>query len=264
MHQPAKAEENESGDLRTAFYGGSRVAFFGGSFDPPHLGHLAVARAARSALALDKVLFAPVGMQPLKKDGSAASFEDRLAMTRLAIANEPGFEISLADAPKPADGRQSNPNYSIETLKSLRGSLPQEATLFCLMGADSFFTFHHWHRAAEIPFVATLIVASRPGQPLEKMKDALPAGLTLDPAPNAAKNQAGVEMRAFVVKNAAGDCAPLYILPALHVEISASQIRAKVQAGRGAAASPELLPDTVRDYIAQHKLYGAPEEAKVR
>lgn len=256
MNQPGKAGESESAGLRIDFYGGSRVAFFGGSFDPPHLGHLAVARAAQMALQLDRVLFAPVGIQPLKKEGSAAGFEDRLAMTRLAIANEPGFEISLADAPKPADGRQSKPNYSIETLESLRSSLPPEATLFCLMGADSFFTFHHWHRAAEIPFLAPLIVASRPGQPLEKMKNALPAGLTLDPAPVADKNQAGVEMRAFVVKNAAGNCAPFYVLPGLHVEISASEIRAKIQTAHGGATAPELMPEAVRTYIAQHNLYG--------
>jgi nicotinate-nucleotide adenylyltransferase len=77
-----------------------RVAFFGGSFDPPHLGHLGVARAAQAALGLDIVLFAPVGAQPLKPRGASADFEDRLAMTRLAIAGEPGFDLSLADAPK--------------------------------------------------------------------------------------------------------------------------------------------------------------------
>jgi len=80
---------------------GRRVAFFGGSFDPPHFGHLAVARAARAALELDAVLFAPVGVQPLKPSGSTASFEDRVAMTRLAIAGEERFEVSLADAPRP-------------------------------------------------------------------------------------------------------------------------------------------------------------------
>ena len=63
-----------------------RVAFFGGSFDPPHCGHLAIARAARGALALDRILFAPVGLQPLKQHGASASFADRVAMTRLAIA----------------------------------------------------------------------------------------------------------------------------------------------------------------------------------
>ena len=94
---------------------GRRIAFFGGSFDPPHLGHLAVARAAREALGLDTVLFAPVGAQPLKPVGSTASFEDRVAMTELAIAGEPGFAISLADAPKPSGA----PNYTLETLQKL-------------------------------------------------------------------------------------------------------------------------------------------------
>src|SRR5215469_14916173 len=88
-----------NGDTMEGMGSGARIAFFGGSFDPPHLGHLAIARAARDALQLDRVLFAPVGAQPLKPKGSTASFEDRLAMTELAIAGERGFEVSLADAP---------------------------------------------------------------------------------------------------------------------------------------------------------------------
>ena len=83
---------------------GSRVAFFGGSFDPPHLGHLAVARAARDAFRLDRVLFAPVGAQPLKPEGSTAGFADGVAMTRLAIAASAVLLVSLADAPKPSGG----------------------------------------------------------------------------------------------------------------------------------------------------------------
>jgi nicotinate-nucleotide adenylyltransferase len=246
------------------------VAFFGGSFDPPHLGHLAVARAARAAFALDAVLFAPVGVQPLKPEGPAASFEDRLAMTRLAIAGEPGFEVSLADAPKssdalrPADFRQSAPNYTIDTLESLRAALAPGSLLFCLMGADAFFGLRHWHRAAEIPFVAPLIVASRPGQPLEglleNLKAALPPGLALESAPQEDRTEAGVEVRAFVVVNPAGGRAPLYVLPGLHVEISASEIRsgirAEIHAAPGSpAAGRDLLPSAVREYIAQHGLY---------
>ena len=92
---------------------GKRVAFFGGSFDPPHEGHLAVGRAARAALALDEVLFAPVGAQPLKPEGSTAGFEDRVAMTGLAIADEPGFLVSLADAP--AGPPQRTPNLARST-----------------------------------------------------------------------------------------------------------------------------------------------------
>ncbi len=155
---------------RVAFFGGSRVAFFGGSFDPPHLGHLGVARAAQAALGLDSVLFAPVGTQPLKPQGTEAGFDDRLAMTRLAIASEPGFVLSLADAPQPSGA----PNYTLETLLALRDQLPPQNTLFCLMGTDSFAGFSRWHRAAEIPFVAPLIVASRPGQPLRNLDSALP------------------------------------------------------------------------------------------
>jgi nicotinate-nucleotide adenylyltransferase len=155
-----------------------RVAFFGGSFDPPHLGHLGVARAAQAALGLDTVLFAPVGAQPLKPQGSTACFEDRLAMTRLAIAGEPGFAVSLDDAPKSSGA----PNYTLETLLTLRAELSPESTLFCLMGADAFAAFRHWHRAAEIPFVASLIVVSRPGESLHDLKAQLPICLTIEAA----------------------------------------------------------------------------------
>jgi len=156
---------------------GRRVAFFGGSFDPPHLGHLAVARAARAALGLDAVLFAPVGAQPLKPAGTAAGFDERMAMTRLAIASEPEFFLSLADAPRPSGA----PNYTIETLLNLRAELPPGSALFCLMGADSFSALRLWHRAAEIPFAAPLIVASRPGWRLDDLPSLCPRELPWNP-----------------------------------------------------------------------------------
>jgi nicotinate-nucleotide adenylyltransferase len=240
---------------------GRRVAFFGGSFDPPHLGHLAVARAARVALALDTVLFAPVGAQPLKPQGSTASFQDRLAMTELAVAGEAGFGVSLADAPK-ASGA---PNFTLETLQALRAGLPPEGALFCLMGADSFFGLHRWHRAAEIPFVASLIVASRPGQRPEEwirgLRTALPLGLTLEATTRAEPGGAAVEMRTYMLHNPAGESAPLYLLPGLQADISASQIRDQIREREDAlSAAPEsggkLLPDAVFEYIRAHGLYG--------
>src|SRR3974390_698141 len=100
-----------------------RIAFFGGSFDPPHRGHIGIARAAQYALDLDTVLFAPVGVQPLKPLGSTASFEDRVAMTALAIQGLPQFTISFADAPDPA----GTPNYTIDTLVRLREQYPAAA-----------------------------------------------------------------------------------------------------------------------------------------
>ena len=232
--------------------GGRRVAFFGGSFDPPPLGHLAVARAARAALGLDAVLFAPVGAQPLKPYGSAAGFEDRLAMTRLAIAGEPGFVVSLADAPQPSGA----PNYSLETLLGLRAELPPGSALFCLMGADSFFTLRLWHRAGEIPFAAPLIVASRPGQRLDDLQAGLPEGLIIESIAETDRPDSGVEVRSYLLVNRAGDRTLFYVLPGLNMEISASEIRELVSAPAAApSAGHELLPAAVLDYIRSRGLY---------
>jgi nicotinate-nucleotide adenylyltransferase len=231
-----------------------RIAFFGGSFDPPHRGHLAIARAAQAALHLDRILFAPVGAQPLKPLGSTANFGDRVAMTRLAIANDPAFEVSLADAPT-GSGR---PNYTIDTLLSLRAQLPPHGALFCLMGADSFLGLRKWHRGAEVPFAAPLIVASRPGQRFGELAEVLPPGLSLaeECAPEPA---ATAELQSCTLRNASGATVPFYLLPGLHIDISATAIREEVHsevarfpAGQGHHSD---LPDAVFDYIATHGLY---------
>jgi nicotinate-nucleotide adenylyltransferase len=248
--------QQSSGDPLNAISGGSRVAFFGGSFDPPHLGHLGVARAARAALNLDTVLFAPVGMQPLKPQGPSASFEDRLAMTRLAIAAEPAFALSLADAPKLSGA----PNYTLETLIALRAQLPPESVLFCLMGADSFAAFRRWHRAAEIPFIAPLIVASRPGESLDNLDSALPVGLTLGSAPPPESVASEIELRRYILRNPAGRQAPFCLLPGLHIDISASQIRDQIRRQSSPSSALQipdlaLLPPPVLEYIHAHGLY---------
>jgi nicotinate-nucleotide adenylyltransferase len=244
-----------------------RIAFFGGSFDPPHLGHLAVARAARDAFHLDTVLFAPVGAQPLKPEGSVATFDDRLAMTRLAIAGEPRFAVSLVDGPKSSGAGDALPNYTIDTLNALRTEFKPDCALYCLMGADSFFGLRQWHRAAEIPYAAVLVVASRPGQPLSGLQAALPEGLTLEPAPTGDRNESSpiesgssesrIEVRAFTLVNPAGQRAPFYLLPGLDVEISGTEIRTQIRnSSSGQIANRNLLPVAVRDYIVQHGLYG--------
>jgi nicotinate-nucleotide adenylyltransferase len=232
-----------------------RVAFFGGSFDPPHLGHLTVAEAARAGLRLDTVLFAPVGVQPLKSRGATASFEDRLAMTSLAIADEPGFEISLADAPNAA----GKPNYSFETLERLRVELGPACRLYFLMGADSFLTLRNWHRASEIPFAAPLIVASRPGQRLEGVKAALPAGLSIEATPGHDRTDGNLEVRAYEVRNGVGDHAEFYLLPGLNCDISATEVRARMRAQELAAAGnsggDRLVPEAVAEFVKAHGLY---------
>lgn len=241
-----------------------RVAFFGGSFDPPHEGHLAVARAAREALALDTVLFAPVGAQPLKPSGSTASFEDRLAMTSLAIAGDPGFALSRIDEPNP-DG---TPNYTVDALRALRAQLTFDTPPFCLMGTDSFLGLKNWHRSREIPFLAPLIVASRPGQPMDYLESALPAGLILEPQSTAtAASRIAPDSEIVVwelcIRNPDGRTTPFYLLPGLQIDISASQIREEVRkveggdhpAGRSSQAGKRLLPNAVFQYIREHGLY---------
>jgi nicotinate-nucleotide adenylyltransferase len=256
----------------TAAQTGRRIAFFGGSFDPPHLGHLAVARAARDAFHLDTVLFAPVGAQPLKPEGSSASFDDRVAMTRLAIAGESGFAVSLVDAPKTSGAGKAFPNYTIDTLSALHVEFKSDCVLYCLMGADSFFALRHWRRAAEVPYAAALIVASRPGQSLAGLQAALPPGLTLEPVPAGDRSESKpsefspiesgpvesrIEVRAFNLVNPAGQRAPFYLLPGLDVEISGTEIRTQIRnSSSGQIATRNLLPVAVRDYIVQHGLYG--------
>ena len=229
-----------------------RVAFFGGSFDPPHLGHLAVARAARDALRLRTVLFAPVGVQPLKPHGPSASFEDRLRMTELAVKGEAGFEISQIDAPDPSGQH----NYTLETLHRIRARLPVRSRLFCLMGADSLLTLHHWRRAAEIPFAATLVVASRPGQSLQDLQQALPDGLILADGDSSAPGAtSGIQMRTYTLTNSTGERANFHVLPGLDVEISASEIREQLRDSTEPATARRLLPSAVTRYIREHGLY---------
>jgi len=233
---------------------GRRIALFGGSFDPPHLGHLAIARAARAALHLNRILFAPVGAQPLKPAGSSASFADRLKMTELAIAGEQGFEISLGDAPRP-DGAL---NYTLTTLQRLRAVLSPEDVLYFLLGADSFFSLRHWYQATEIPFTAHLIVASRPGEPLDAVVGALPDGILLDAEPVSDSSSNGVRVVQFSLHGNDGRSAPLYLLPGLHYEISASRIREQCLGNRAEPGSLlSSVPHPVADYIRARRLYSS-------
>jgi nicotinate-nucleotide adenylyltransferase len=141
-----------------------RIALFGGTFDPPHLGHLAIATAAADAFQLDSVLFAPAGRQPLKPNGNSSSFADRLAMTTLACAQDDRFNASAIDAPR----RDGQPNYTADTLAELEQTLPA-VVLYNLVGADSFLSLPHWRDPARLLALAEWIVVSRPGFSLDDL-----------------------------------------------------------------------------------------------
>jgi nicotinate-nucleotide adenylyltransferase len=219
-----------------------RIAFFGGTFDPPHRGHIAIARAAITRLGLDQVLVAPVATQPLKGGSGHSSFEDRLAMVRLAVAGEPGLTASDLDAPVPS-GR---PNYTFETLQRLRKQLQPTDELFFLLGADSFLTLKSWHRCAELLVFCDFIVAGRPGFSLGQINAALPQGVE-----NAGEvREAGFTR--FTLSGPSGQTAELFLLPDLDQNISATEIRAALAEG----SEPQtVLAPAVAEYIRSHALY---------
>lgn len=132
-----------------------RLGVFGGTFDPPHVGHLALAEWARVELKLDRVLFVPAGTPPHKASARAGAAH-RVAMTRRAVRGNPAFAVSTIEA------RRMGPSYTADTIAAIAKAHPG-AELFLLMGADMYATFDTWVRPAEIAALATLAVALRPG-----------------------------------------------------------------------------------------------------
>ncbi|MBS1823165.1 MAG: nicotinate (nicotinamide) nucleotide adenylyltransferase [Acidobacteria bacterium] len=205
------------------------VAFFGGTFDPPHRGHLGVARAAAQAFDLGTIFFAPVGNQPLKPGQTTTSFEDRLAMVALACEecqpedtgkHTARFVPSAIDAPQPG-GR---PNYTVDTLDRFRREMPGEQ-LYCLVGADSFLSLRQWREPGRLLALAEWIVVSRPGHSLS---DLSPLGLTQQQ-----------RQRVHLIETA-------------HFDISSTWLRERLAAGDSAR---DLLPESVARYIRDHGLY---------
>jgi nicotinate-nucleotide adenylyltransferase len=197
-----------------------RVALFGGSFDPPHHGHIAIATAAADVFDLDQVFFAPAGRQPLKADSAPAPFADRLAMVELACRVDARFAVSELDAPRP-DG---TPNYTVQTLATLHEAMP-DARLFNLVGADSFLDLPRWHEPERLLEVAEWIVVSRPGFPLA---DLSPLGLT--------PQQRG----------------RVHLLQTVHEDVAATNLRERLEAGDRCT---DVLSPEVSAYIVAHHLY---------
>ena len=198
-----------------------RVALFGGTFDPPHRGHIGIAGAAADAFRLDRVLFAPAGRQPLKTEIASAAYADRLAMVKLACAEDARFSASEIDAPR-ADGA---PNYTVDTLAELRRSIP-DAEIFSLIGADSLLGLPHWREPERLLELAEWIVASRPGFPLG-------------------------DLTGFGFKKE--QRAQIHLLETVHYDVAATDLRRRLREGDN--CSDMLLP-TVVNYIAFHHVYG--------
>jgi nicotinate-nucleotide adenylyltransferase len=131
------------------------MGIFGGTFDPIHYGHLRTAFELREAVRLAEVRFLPTGNPP-HRDQTQASAEERLAMVRAAVAEQPGFSVDDRET------RRSGFSYSVDTLAELRGEFPQRS-ICLLLGMDAFLGLPNWHRWREILELAHVVVAHRPG-----------------------------------------------------------------------------------------------------
>lgn len=147
-----------------------RLGILGGTFDPPHIGHLAAAVEVRDAFALDRVLLM-VANEPWQKTGGRvlSSASDRLDLVRAAVIGIDGIEASAVEI------ERGGPTYTIDTLEHLR-ALDPEVELFVVLGADAADGLHTWHRHEELPALATLVVVDRAGE----AEPTIPAGWTVE------------------------------------------------------------------------------------
>ncbi|MGE5324526.1 MAG: nicotinate-nucleotide adenylyltransferase [Actinomycetota bacterium] len=220
-----------------------RVALFGGTFDPVHLGHLAVARAAAEKFGLSTVYFAPADIPPHKQKRQLTDFQHRYAMLALATADDRRFVPSLIDAPRGA------PNYSVETVRRLKRTLKKSDKLYFLIGMDAFKEIATWHKPEELLQECEFIVASRPGFSLADVGGALPEKVR--PSGAALKAMRNQRVNGAIALPGAA----IHLLPDVHERISSTQIRAA--ASRSVAQLSRYVPRPVAEYIKKERLYTA-------
>jgi nicotinate-nucleotide adenylyltransferase len=200
-----------------------RIGVLGGTFDPIHYGHLAIAEEARVVLGLERVLLVPAARQPLKRGAHVASPQQRIEMARLACAGNSALDVSPIEVERPG------PSYTVNTLEQLRDAGLGE--LHFILGADALADLHRWYDAPRIPELARLVVIARPGH--RPNLDAVAAQLP------------GVRERITLIDG-----------PGL--AISSSELRSRIAAGRPIRY---LTPEPVVEYIARNGLYRAASSA---
>ena len=192
-----------------------RVGVFGGTFDPPHVGHLLAAVDAHEALGLDRLLFVPAASQPLKVGRVTASAEDRLAMTTLLVQDDPRFGVDRVEIDR------GGLSYMVDTLATLAGRLPG-ARLHLLVGADVLHSFAKWREPERVAQLAELVVLEREPQGGEE------GPLDVGPAAGARR------------------------LATRRVDVSSTEVRGRVRAGQSIRG---FVPEAVASFIERARLY---------
>lgn len=201
-----------------------RLGVLGGTFDPIHFAHLAIAEEARTQLRLEPVVFVPAGQPPHKPGRIITRARHRLAMLELALASNPHFVTSHVDLERPG------PCYTVDTLALLREEWGPEVELHLIVGADSLREMHTWYQPKRIIDLARLVVAPRLGSPLD--------------LPSLVRSLPGLSRRVRIIQ------APL-------LEISGTDLRQRVREGR---SIKYYLPGEVEAHILRHGLYKDVEE----
>lgn len=223
-----------------------KIGYFGGTFDPVHNGHLALAREVLRACALDQIIFVPTDVPPHKRAASVTPYIHRYTMVALALAEsgERRFAPSLLE--QPAAGKR-RPRYSLNTVRALRRNLHATDKLFFVVGSDAFSDIAHWHRPVELLRSCEFIVASRPGFPLERVVDALPGPLRprmlVQRAPRRRASQPTLLLPGVTI----------HLVESVHHPASATVIRAAI--GKHQSTWRRMLPRSVAQYIQTMRLY---------
>ena len=199
-----------------------KIGVLGGTFDPVHLGHLAVAEEVNAALDPSEIILVPAGQPLLKPAHPTASAEHRLQMLRLAVADRPYCRVSAMEIERPG------PSYTVDTLAELRGQLGDEDEIFFILGWGSLEQLPEWREPSMIIGMCRLVAVPRPGYPrpdLEALEGRIP----------------GISQRVVLLEKP-------------RIDISAASIRELVARG---APIDHLVPAPVAEYIREHKLYSA-------
>ena len=232
------------------------LAFFGGTFDPVHRGHIAVAESASKRFKLGKVLFVPAEAPPHKQNQTSTSFVHRMAMVALATQGHPTFVPSDLEARM--HDETGTPNYSLETIRRLKRELRKSDKFYFLIGIDAFLEIATWHRPVELLRECEFIVANRPGYSLGDIAGALPEELRPKPEVlKAAGKSSGLADPGAVM---AFPGVTLHLLTDVSERVSSTQLRSAV-----ASEGPRLeglVGEGVAEYIRKTRLYRSGKAAQ--
>jgi nicotinate-nucleotide adenylyltransferase len=213
----------------------TRIGILGGTFNPPHLGHLAVAAHAYAELGLKRVLLMPACVPPHKRGTEDPGPEHRLGMCRLLVKDAPGLSVCALEI------EREGPSYTVDTLRAIHASHP-DAQLTFILGADTASTLPSWREPVELLGLADLAVAAREGSGREGVRDILAPLLAARPPGGGRRSATEVRFLSMPV-----------------TEVSSSAARERV--GRGEPIE-DLVGTGVAGYIAEHGLYRSPSRAQ--